>query len=150
MSSFVPTPVRDVALLIGRVLLGGVFIAHGWQKLVTNGVPATADGFAQMGIPAPTAAAWFATLVELAGGALLVVGLATPVVGLLLAADMAGAYVFAHAGNGVFVDRGGAELVAALGALSLVLAVVGSGRASVDRLVAGRVRSSRAGATARA
>ncbi len=53
-----PASVRDVALLLARLVLGVVLVAHGWQKVVTNGVGATAEGFAGMGIPlAPVAAA---------------------------------------------------------------------------------------------
>ena len=89
-------------------------------------------------MPLPTASAWFATLVELVGGAALVLGVAVPVVGLLLVVDMLGAFLFVHAGNGVFVDAGGWELVAALGAVSLTLAAVGAGRYSVDGLVGAR------------
>jgi len=33
----VPGLVRDLGLLIARALLGVVLVAHGWEKLVTNG-----------------------------------------------------------------------------------------------------------------
>lgn len=135
-----PAPARDLALLIARVGLGVVFIAHGWQKLVTNGVDGTAAFFDSVGVPLPTLSAWFATLVELVGGGLLVVGLAVPVAGLLLALDMLGAWLFVHRGNGVFVTDNGWELVLALGVASLLLAAVGAGRYSVDLLLASRSR----------
>ena len=106
-----PAPARDLALLIARVGLGVVFLAHGWQKLVTNGVGGTAGFFDSVGVPLPTLSAWFATIVELVGGGLLVLGLAVPVAGLLLAVDMVGAWLFVHRGNGVFVSDGGGELV---------------------------------------
>ena len=48
-------------------------------------------------------------LVELVGGILLIVGFAVPLVGLLVAVDMAGALIFVHAPNGVFVDAGGSS-----------------------------------------
>ena len=102
-----------------------------------------ADAFAGMGVPAPQASALFAALVELAGGAALIVGVATPIAGLLLALDMLGAFLLVHAGNGVFIDRGGFELVAALGAAALVLAATGAGRVSVDHVVAARRRAAR-------
>jgi putative oxidoreductase len=137
----------DVALLIARIALGVVFVAHGAQKVFTWGVSGTAEAFAGMGVPAPQAAALLAAVVELVGGAALLLGVATPVVGLLLALDMLGALVLVHAPNGVFVDAGGFELVAALGAGALVLAAVGAGRLSVDHALA-RARASRpAGAT---
>ena len=141
----VPLPVRDAALLLARVLTGAVFVAHGWQKLVTNGVDGTAAFFSTAGVPLPTLSAWAATLVELVGGAALVLGAAVPVVGALLAVDMLGAFLFVHAGRGVFVDAGGWELVGALGAVSLTLAAVGAGRVSVDGLLERR-RGGRAAA----
>ena len=133
-----PAPARDLALLIARVGLGVIFIAHGWQKLVTNGVEGTAGFFDSVGVPLPTLSAWFATLVELVGGGLLVLGLAVPVAGLLLAVDMVGAWLFVHRGSGVFVTENGWELVLALGVASLVLAAVGAGKYSVDHLLARR------------
>jgi len=133
-----PAPARDLVLLLARLGLGLVFIAHGWQKLVTNGVDGTAAFFDSVGVPLPTLAAWSATLVELVGGGLLVLGLAVPVAGGLLALDMVGAWLFVHRGSGVFVTENGWELVLALGVGSLVLAAVGAGRHSVDSLLAAR------------
>jgi putative oxidoreductase len=136
-----PAPSRDLAVLVTRIAVGLVFVAHGWQKLVTNGIDGTAAFFEQAGVPAASAAAWTAAVVELAGGAALVLGLAVPVAGLLLLVDMIGAFAFVHAGAGLFVEQGGYELVLVLGAAALLLAVLGAGRFSVDHLLAGRRRS---------
>ncbi|SDS81961.1 putative oxidoreductase [Nocardioides scoriae] len=125
------TPARDLALLLARVGLGVVLVAHGWQK-ATTGFAATADGFGSMGIPLPEAAAGFAIGVELVGGVLLVLGLLTPVVGVLVLANMAGAWWFAHRDAGLFVTEGGGELVLVIGVLGLALAAVGAGRISLD------------------
>lgn len=125
---------RDLVLLLARVGLGVIFIAHGWQKFNTNGLDGTAQGFQQMGIPAPTLSAYFAIAIELLGGVALIVGVLTAAAGALLALNMAGALVFVHLSNGVFVADGGWELVAALGLLSLTLAVVGAGRVSLDNV----------------
>jgi putative oxidoreductase len=129
-----PRPVRDVVLLLGRLVLGVVLIVHGAQKLA-QGPAATAEGFTQMGIPLPEIAAVFATAAELGGGALLVLGLLTPLAALLPAVVMAGA-VSAHAGNGVFVGEGGWEFAATLGVAALVVAVAGPGRLSLDAVLA--------------
>ena len=142
-----PAPARDLALLLARLGLGVIFLAHGWQKLVTNGVDGTAAFFDSVGVPLPTLAAWLATGVELGAGALLLVGLAVPVAGLLLAVDMLGAWLFVHRGGGVFVAENGWELVLALGVGALVLAATGGGRFSVDHLLA--TRSSRTATPAR-
>jgi putative oxidoreductase len=139
-----PAVVRDLAILIARIGVGVVFVAHGWQKLATNGVGATATGFERIGVPLPALSAWFASVAELVGGAALILGLATPVAGLLLALDMVGAYLIVHARHGIFVQQGGGELVIALSAASLLLAAVGAGRFSLDHLLV-RHRQQRAG-----
>ncbi|HWS31635.1 MAG TPA: DoxX family protein [Actinoplanes sp.] len=136
MSNSIP---RDVALLIARVVVGIVFIAHGWQKFNEWGLDGTSAAFGQMGVPLPTVSAWFAAIVELAGGVALVAGIAVPVVSLLLIVNMLGAFLIVHMSNGIFVDNGGFELVATLGAAALIFAVLGAGRFSVDRLLAPRL-----------
>lgn len=123
---------RDLALLLARVALGVVFVAHGWQKHNDIGIDGVEAYFTGEGVPLARAAAYFATYVELAGGAMLIAGLLTPLVGLLLFADMVGAFVFVHVGNGVFIAGNGFELVAALGAGAVTLAAVGAGRLSAD------------------
>jgi len=131
-------------LLLGRIALGIVLIAHGWQKLFTFGISGAAASFEQMGVPLPTVSATFAGVVELLGGVLLIIGLVVPLVGLLVAIDMAGALLFVHASNGVFVSDGGYELVLVIGALGLVFAGIGGGRYAVDgQITAGRRASVR-------
>lgn len=133
-----PEPVRDLALLLTRVLLGVVLVAHGWDKLVDQGVSGTAGFFASLGIPAPEVVAVAVGVLELGGGALLVLGAATAVVSALVVLDMAGAFWLVHRGNGVFVDGGGWELVGVVAAAALALLGAGPGRASVDHLVGAR------------
>jgi putative oxidoreductase len=127
--------VRNLAQLIARIGLGYVFFAHGWQKFHDNGLAGTTAGFRSMGIPAPEASAYYSTFVELVGGAALVLGLFTGLVGLLLFADMLGAFALVHIHNGVFVGEGGYELVTALGVGALLLAVIGAGTISIDGLI---------------
>ncbi|GAB2470144.1 DoxX family protein [Promicromonospora xylanilytica] len=141
---------KDLAVLVARVAIGAVLVAHGAQKFFTFGLPGTVDSFAGMGIPVPEAAALFAAVVELVGGAALILGAATPVVGLLVMLNMLGALVLVHLGNGVFVDQGGFELVAALGAGALVLAATGPGAWSVDHLVGRALTARRAQASSAA
>jgi putative oxidoreductase len=123
---------QDIALLLGRIALGIVLIAHGWQKLFTYGISGAAASFEQMGVPLPTISASFAGVVELLGGVLLIIGLVVPLVGLLVAIDMIGALIFVHAPNGIFVGEGGYELVLVIGALGLVFAGLGGGRYAID------------------
>jgi len=131
--------VRDLSLLVARVGLGVVFLAHGWQKYHDNGLAGTQAGFRKMGVPAPDISAYYATFVELVGGAALILGLFTGLAGLLLFLDMLGAFLIVHMNNGVFVGEGGYELVAALGAGALLLAVFGAGRIALDGALSTKV-----------
>ncbi|MBJ8340951.1 DoxX family protein [Antrihabitans sp. YC3-6] len=125
---------RSTALLLARIALGVIFVAHGWQKVSTNGLDATKAGFEAMDVPAPALSAYFAAYVELIGGAALIIGALVPLVGLLLFIDMAGALLTVHLDKGLFASGGGYELVLILGATSLLIAVLGSGKFGVDAL----------------
>ncbi|WP_137723517.1 DoxX family protein [Prescottella subtropica] len=129
------TVLRDVTLLIARIGLGVVFVAHGWQKFSTWGIDGTQTAFAGMEIPLADVSAIAAATIELVGGIALLVGFAARIAGALLFLDMAGAFVLVHAGNGLFVGDGGYELVVALGVASLLVAGVGAGRFSVDAVI---------------
>lgn len=138
MISALPAPARDAALLVARLVLGVVLIAHGAQKFFTNGIDGTATGFAGMGIPLPTVSAVAVATIELVGGALLLLGLGTAVVSLLVVLIMLVAALLVHAGNGIFVSNGGWELVGMIAAAALALAAVGPGRLSVDHAIGAR------------
>ena len=135
-----PPAARDAALLVARVIVGVVLIAHGWQKFATWGIGGTTQAFTGMGVPLPAVSAVYAAVVELVGGALLVAGAATALVGVLVVLDMLGAALLVHIGNGVLASDGGWELVGVIGAAALVFAAVGAGRYSVDHAVGGRSR----------
>ena len=125
----------DLSLLVSRVALGVILVAHGWQKFHEWTLTGTAASFGDMGIPAPTVAATVVTAVEILGGAALILGLLTPVVALLNLANLLGALVFVHAGNGVFVADNGFELVLALVAGLLIIAMLGAGKLSADGIL---------------
>ena len=65
----------DLALLLARVGLGVVFVAHGWQKFLTLGLGRVAEQFAAIGIPQPEVTAAVVAGVELVGGAALLAGI---------------------------------------------------------------------------
>ncbi|USX45910.1 DoxX family protein [Dietzia kunjamensis] len=134
----VPPVVRDIGLLLARVLLGAVLIVHGGQKLFVNGVDGTGAFFESVGVPAAQAAAAFAGAVELAGGILLVLGLLTQAVAVLVVVVMVGAYAYVHKAAGIYAADGGWELVAVIGLAVAVFGLVGTGRYSLDALIAGR------------
>ena len=125
----------DLALLVSRVALGVILVAHGWQKFNEWTVAGTAGAFGDMGVPAPTVAATFVTAVEIIGGIALIIGLLTPVVAVLNMVNMLGALVLVHAENGPFVTENGFELVLALFAGLFLVAILGAGKFSTDGLI---------------
>ena len=136
-------PGCDIALLVGRLILGVVLFAHGWQKLVIKGIGGTYAWFQTMGIPLAIVSTSFVTVVEFVGGALLLLGALTRVVVALHLLVMIGAASFVHISHGLFAQDGGWELVGVIAACELVLAATGAGRFSVDHLVH-RARQARA------
>ncbi|MEU1390361.1 MULTISPECIES: DoxX family protein [unclassified Nonomuraea] len=129
---------RDVAALVARVGVGGIFFANGWTKL-EDGLTATGAKFLQQGAPAPGAWATVTMLTELIGGALLIAGLGVAVTGLILFAEALGVFLVAPPLNPISMN----ELIL-LGAAAILLAVVGAGRLSVDHMVVIRRRESEA------
>ena len=129
-----PALVGDLALLTARVLLGVIMFAHGYQKLVVDGIGRTTAGFESMSIPLAIVSASFVTVVELVGGVLLVLGLMTRTVAACMGFVMAGAAGFVHLRHGVFVADGGWELVGAIAGALLALAAAGPGRIGLVHL----------------
>lgn len=121
----------DHGLLVIRLALAIVMIAHGWQKLFSYGHAGVAGGFAQMGMPAPQIAAALIIAVEFFGGLLMLAGLFTRYVGAAFAFAMLVATVQVHLANGFFLPRG-YEFTMTLGAVALGLALTGAGRFSAD------------------
>jgi putative oxidoreductase len=71
---------QDFLLLLGRVLLGWIFILSGWRKLMD--IPAFVATMPRRDLP--TFLGYIAPFVEFIGGILLVVGLATRYAALLM------------------------------------------------------------------
>ncbi len=126
-------------LTILRVVVGVVFLIHGWQKAFIYGFHGVTTSFAHMGVPAPAVSAPLITLVELIGGAALILGIGTHIAGLLLAADMAGAIILVHLKNGFFGPKG-YEYPLTLLAACLCMVLAGAGASSVEGIVRGRKR----------
>lgn len=124
--------VRDFALLVLRIVLGAVFVAHGYRRWFQTGMAETANQFAQWGVPQPRLSAYLAGSVELIGGSLLIIGLLTTLVAGALALLAAAAAYFVHLGNGFFAEAGGVEYPVVLAVSLLIVVVFGAGRASLD------------------
>lgn len=138
----------DAALLLLRIVVGAVFLAHGGQKLFVYGFAGVSGAFGHMGIPMANVVGPFIALLEFFGGAALVFGLLTRLAGLGLALNMLGAIALVHGKNGFFLPTG-SEFVLTLFATNALLALTGAGRFSLDALIASRRRvasGSRAGA----
>ncbi|HEV3052528.1 MAG TPA: DoxX family protein, partial [Longimicrobium sp.] len=73
-----PTPARvNLALLFLRVIAGLIFLMHGQQKVFDYGLSGVAQSFGQMGVPMAGVMGPFIALLELIGGAALIVGALT-------------------------------------------------------------------------
>ena len=138
---------RNIAGLLARVVIGVIMIMHGWQKFFEFGIDGATASFAKMGVPLPGVSAVFAAVVELFGGAALILGIGLPIVGVLMAIDMAGAFVFAKLGVPLIAPTGG-QLELALLAGGLLAGFAG-GAYSLDRVLA-RAKENRAGTAAQA
>lgn len=130
--------IKASVLLLSRILLGVILIAHGWDKFQLTGLAGVTGYFDSLGIPAAAVAAPVVALIELLGGILLILGLFTPIASVVVTVVMVGAALFAHLSNGLFVTEGGWELVGAIAAGTLALAAVGAGRYSLDALIDAR------------
>jgi putative oxidoreductase len=80
-------------LLLVRLYWGWQFIVTGWGKV--NNIEKVTNFFTTLGIPFPGINAHFIAGLELVGGILLVLGLASRPIGLLLSVNMLVAYITA-------------------------------------------------------
>lgn len=130
-----------LALAILRVVLGYIFVMHGWQKYNDIGIAGMQAGFGQMGVPNAEVFAVLVIILELVGGVLLIIGFLSRPIAALLAVEMVGAWVLVHAPNGFFVSENGYELVLILAAAALTIVLAGPGRFSLDYALFGRRKS---------
>jgi putative oxidoreductase len=123
---------RSWGIALLRVMVGVIFVMHGWQKL-SWGFQHVAELLGSLHIPLPTLAAVVLTLVELLGGIALILGLLTRYVAALLAIDMLVAIITVHAKNGFFAPKG-VEFPLLLLAANINLILAGAGALSVSAL----------------
>lgn len=136
-----------VAPLLVRIVVGVAFFFDGKGKLAHLGN--VTKYFASLHIPAPHANAVFVSVVELVGGALLVLGLATRVAALFLIGTMAVAlWTAIIPGLREQGTHGFDLLVGMLASLEMTYIAVfawlvwnGAGDASIDRVLAQRTRA---------
>ena len=125
----------DAALLIARVAVGAVFLAHGINHIIGGGkIAGTARWFEGLGMKPGILHAWTASLTEVGAGTLMVIGLITPVAGAGIVGVMLVAWITNHLRNGFFIFRPGEgwEYVMTLTVMGTVVGTLGPGTWSVD------------------
>jgi putative oxidoreductase len=121
-------------LTVLRVVVGGVFLRHGAQKLFEIGIGGAADMFGSMHIPLPFVSAVVVTMVEFLGGIALLLGVLTRWAAALLAIDMVVGVTVVYL-EPRFFQKGGIELPLTLLAASIALALLGPGAASLGSAI---------------
>jgi putative oxidoreductase len=125
-----------LGMAVLRVVVGVLLMGHGLQKLVGwfggSGLDGTARFFEKVGLRPGRAQAALAGGAEAGGGALLALGLLTPVGAAMVTGSMAGAIAKVHAPNGPWVSDGGYEYNLVLMAAVFAIAAAGPGRWSLD------------------
>jgi putative oxidoreductase len=133
-----------LGLLLARLLIGGLMIGHGTQKLFGwfggPGVGATGETFAGLGLRPGKAHAIASGAAEAGGGALLASGLLTPLGQAALTGSMTTAIWKIHGRQGPWVTSGGWEYNGVLIATAFAIVDAGPGHWSLDAALLGRAR----------
>lgn len=128
----------SVSLLLLRLILGGVFLAHGVKHAM--GREKTTRWFASLGFKAPGMQWLTITVFEIGAGILAIVGLLTGLAALAFVAMMFVAYWVNHRPAGFWItnfmkegiDVEGYEYVLTLAVASAAMAIAGPGELSID------------------
>jgi putative oxidoreductase len=141
-----------IGRLILRLAVGGFFVGHGTQKLFGwfggYGPDATGQFFESLGLRPGKRHAIAAGAAEAGGGALLVLGAATPLASAALIATMMTAIHRVHLKNGPWVSDQGYEYNVVLIAAAAILAEVGPGSPSIDEARGSQMHGPKWGALA--
>ena len=119
---------KQYAPVLLRLIIGLVFITHGFPKLFVQGPSGVAGFFGTLGIPLPLFFAWVVSLVEFFGGIALILGVMVRHTSLLMAIIMVVAILTTKLGGGFSGMR--YDLVLLVANLSLVLS--GAGPISIE------------------
>jgi putative oxidoreductase len=125
-------------LLLLRVVIGGIFSAHGAQKLLGwfggPGLEGTRGLLGNLSFRLPALLALAVALSE-SSGVLFAAGLLTPFAALLMCSVMFVAIATVHWPNGFFNGSKGYEFNLSLIAAAVAVSAAGPGRFSLDRLI---------------
>jgi putative oxidoreductase len=126
-----------VGLLLLRLVVGGIFIGHGAQKLLGWFGGGGPDGTTQMldglGYRSSRTMALVAGAAEAFGGLLVLLGLLTPLGCVAIIAVMVNAILAVHAPKGFWNTQGGVEFPLVLIGVATALGFTGPGRISLDK-----------------
>lgn len=126
-------------VLLGlRLAAAAVMLAHGLNHIFGGGkIAGTGRWFESLGMKPGRLHAWLASLTEVGAGALLVLGLLTPLAAAGIIGVMLVAWITNHRGNGFFIFRPGEgwEYVMMLTVVGFVIATLGPGNWSVDHAI---------------
>ena len=118
--------------VVVRLIIGAMMFVHGLEKL-TGGPAGFGQFLGSLGLPAPVVLAWAVTLLELVGGAMLIVGLLTRLVAGLMVVELVGAILLVTGSVGLIGAEGvGYERDLAYIAGLLVMVLLGPGKPSID------------------
>ena len=139
----------DVGVLVLRAVTGLVWCGHGTQKLF-GWFGARRRGtleaeFSHFGYHPPLLFGYLAGTTELTAGALLCVGLATPVAAGLLAVVAVQATAAVKWRNGLWIQDDGYEYLLVLVAIAVSLAFMGAGQLSLDHALGTNLAGTAAG-----
>lgn len=127
-----------------RLIVGVVFVMHGYLALVVLGPQTVAGYVSRMGYPSSlgTVLAWYLIVAHLGGGVLIIIGLWTRWAALANIPPMASAVLLLHFNQGFFMKvvevgpgrnvAGGYEFSLTVLVATIALVFLGSGAASVD------------------
>jgi putative oxidoreductase len=121
--------------LVLRVVLGVTMFWHGEQKFAETKISNVKGFFDFLGIPLPGVLAVVVALLELVGGIMIILGLATRLISLLFVVELLVAvmrYKYGESVGFIGAKEAGAELDWALIAGFIALAVGGAGPLSAD------------------
>ncbi|MDH6108113.1 putative oxidoreductase [Kitasatospora sp. MAP12-15] len=121
---------RPHATALLRIVTALLFCCHGASSLF--GVLGGAHGHS---VPVGQWPGWWAALIQLVGGALVLVGLGTRPAALLCSGSMAYAYFSVHQEHALWPIQNGGELSVLFCWIFLSIAVSGAGSASLDQLL---------------
>lgn len=129
----------SIGLLLLRVIVGGLFVGHGTQKLFGwfggHGLDGTGAWMESLGFRRGRVWAAVGGLAESLGGLLLALGFLTPLAAAAIVGVMTTATMAVHLRNGVWNTNGGYELPLVYAAAATAIAFMGPGAYSVDRLI---------------